>query len=61
MSPVGANPGTPVESNAEETCSNGNKDEEDDEVEDENDDDKIDAQYDPERLKAFNVSLIFFA
>lgn len=48
---------TPLDtaSNAEDTSSNGNKDEEDDDADDDNDDDKIDAQYDPERLKAFNV------
>lgn len=49
---------TPLDtaSNAEDTSSNGNKDDEDDDADDDNDDDKIDAQYDPERLKAFNVS-----
>ncbi|KAK4297974.1 hypothetical protein Pmani_029635 [Petrolisthes manimaculis] len=53
---------TPLDtaSNAEDTSSNGNKDEEDDDADDDNDDDKIDAQYDPERLKAFNMFVRLF-
>ena len=42
----------------DETSSSGNKDDEDDD--DEESDDRLDAhKYDPERLKAFNVSLSF--
>lgn len=42
----------------DETSSSGNKDDDEDEVEEE--EEKIDPQkYDPERLKAFNVSTIF--
>ncbi|XP_069157733.1 nucleolar protein 4 isoform X2 [Procambarus clarkii] len=53
---------TPLDtaSNAEDTSSNGNKDDEDDDADDDNDDDKIDAQYDPERLKAFNMFVRLF-
>ncbi|KAG7153243.1 Nucleolar protein 4-like [Homarus americanus] len=46
--------------NAEDTSSNGNKDDRDDDADDDNDDDKIDAQYDPERLKAFNMFVRLF-
>ena len=41
----------------EDNSSNGNKEDEEDENDEENDDEKIDAQYDPERLKAFNVNI----
>ncbi|KAK7046165.1 Nucleolar protein 4, partial [Halocaridina rubra] len=53
---------TPLDtaSNAEDTSSNGNKDDEDDDADDDNDDEKIDAQYDPDRLKAFNMFVRLF-
>ncbi|XP_076032350.1 nucleolar protein 4-like isoform X2 [Oratosquilla oratoria] len=47
-------------SNPEDTSSNGNKDDEDDDGDDNDDDDKIDAHYDPERLKAFNMFVRLF-
>lgn len=52
QSPVNAETG----SAHDETSSSGNKDDEDDD--DDESDDKIDTQtHDPERLKAFNVSI----
>ncbi|KAG0723401.1 Nucleolar protein 4-like [Chionoecetes opilio] len=53
---------TPLDtaSNAEDTSSNGNKDDEDDDADENDDDDKIDAHYDPERLKAFNMFVRLF-
>ena len=51
---------TPLDSNTEETSSNGNKDDDDDDPDDDNEDEKIDAHFDPERLKAFNVRIGLF-
>ena len=40
----------------EDDSSSGNRDEEDEQEDDEDADDREDAKFDPERLKAFNVS-----
>ena len=43
---------------ADDTSSTGNKDDDDDDDDDDGADDKFDNVGDPERLKAFNVSIL---